>query len=188
MRIQFKNRKGKTYYLHQGKTKTGAPKYYFSIKAEGDLVDAIPDGYEIYENPNAQVFLSKIQPRLISDSEKDIVEKHIPGPVGKFLCDIRGKTITIFQVDQDIERLEESLRSMATRPIDISELVRKATTFSAVFRFILENVAERLFIAERYCFRGSVDDWIYIAGPGELESLAEKYLVHLGQESLYELY
>jgi hypothetical protein len=62
MSIQYINRKEQIYYLHQGITKTGKPKYFFSMKAEGNVLEAIPDGYEIYENPNAQVFLRKIQP------------------------------------------------------------------------------------------------------------------------------
>ena len=189
MPVQFKNRKGKTYYLHQGKTKTGAPQYFFSMKAEGDLAEAIPEGYEIYENPNAQVFLRKIQPKLIWDSERAIVEKHLPGSPGSFMCDIKGKTITIFEADQDVKSLEESFRSLAfPRLIDTSELVRTATTFSAVFRFTLKDEEKRLFTIERYCFKGSIDDWMYIAGPGELEDLTREYMKHLGQESFYELY
>jgi len=35
---------------------------------------------------------------------------------------------------------------------------------------------------------GESDDWIYIAGPEELDYLGEKYLKHLGQQSFYELY
>lgn len=189
MPVQFKNRKGKTYYLHRGKTKTGAPQYFFSMKAEGGLAEAIPEGYEIFENPNAQVFLRKIEPKLIWDSERAIVEKHLPESPGGFLCDIKGKTITVFEADQDIKSLEESFRSLAfPRLIDTSELVRTATTFSAMFRFILEGAEERLFVVQRCCFKGSVDDWIYIAGPEELDFLAEKYLKHLGKESFYELY
>lgn len=59
MTIQHVNRKGDTYYLHQAKTKTGKPKWFFSTKQTGDLAQAVPGGYEIYENPNAQVFLRK---------------------------------------------------------------------------------------------------------------------------------
>ena len=60
MMFEYKNRKGKTHYLHVGKTKTGKPKYYFSMKKDGELVDAMPVGYEIYEHPaNAQVFFAQ---------------------------------------------------------------------------------------------------------------------------------
>lgn len=54
--VQHINRKEDTYYLHQGRTKTGKPKYFFSRKSEGELCRQLPDGYEIYENPRGQVF------------------------------------------------------------------------------------------------------------------------------------
>jgi hypothetical protein len=37
----------------------------------------MPDGFEIYENPNAQVFIRKIPPQFITDDEKAIVEDGI---------------------------------------------------------------------------------------------------------------
>jgi hypothetical protein len=74
MSITHVNAKGKTYYLHQGTTKTGKPKYHFSPKSEGNLVEALPDGYEIYEHPNAQVFLRQAQPKIITDAERQVVD------------------------------------------------------------------------------------------------------------------
>ena len=57
-----------------------------------------------------------------------------------------------------------------------------------VLRFILVDAERRLFTPERYCFRGSVDDWISIGPPESIEKLAAKYVKHLGQESMYELF
>ena len=51
-----------------GKTRTGNPRYWFSRRNEGDLVDSIPEGYEIYENPDALVFLRKIVPQQVTPS------------------------------------------------------------------------------------------------------------------------
>ena len=48
-----------SYFLHEGRTKTGKPKYFFAKKREGKLASAIPDGFEIYESPNAQVTLAR---------------------------------------------------------------------------------------------------------------------------------
>ena len=83
MPVTHVNRKRDTYYLHAGKTKTGKPRYWFSTKADGDLVDAIPEGYEIYENPDAQVFLRKIVPQLVTPAEiavvKEGLERYAPG-------------------------------------------------------------------------------------------------------------
>jgi hypothetical protein len=62
--IEYTNRRGQVYYLYQGVTKTGKPKYYFSMSLKEEGITAIPDGYEIYENPNAQIFLRKKEPAL----------------------------------------------------------------------------------------------------------------------------
>ena len=78
MPITYDNRKKKKYYLHRGKTKTGKARYYFSMKNQGDLVNKIPDGFEIYEHPaNAQVFLRQKKPQIITDLEKYLVDKKI---------------------------------------------------------------------------------------------------------------
>jgi hypothetical protein len=63
--ITHTNAKGQTFSLYQGTTKTGKPKYYFAMQSEGTLAKAIPAGYEIYENPNAQVFLRRIPPKIM---------------------------------------------------------------------------------------------------------------------------
>ena len=60
--------------------------------------------------------------------------------------------------------------------------------YQPVMRFTLVDEERRRFGPERFCFRGSVDNWIPIGPPGSLEQLAAKYLKHLGQDSLYELY
>ncbi len=58
--IDYTNRLGKTYYLFQGKTKKGNPRYFFSpnpagAKAECVPLDRIPEGYELFEHPNSNV-------------------------------------------------------------------------------------------------------------------------------------
>lgn len=77
MSIEYKNRPGKLFYLHIGKTKKGNDKYFFSSKKDGNLAQNIPKGYEIHENVNAQVFLRKVQHKLIFDEELTIIKKEL---------------------------------------------------------------------------------------------------------------
>jgi len=167
--ITHVNRRWKTYYLHIGKTKTGKDKYYFSLKTNGPLAETIPDGFEIYENPNAQVFLRKIQPKLITDFEKAMVERGMRqySKVKNFQIDIRGENITIYIPDQDKDVLSELVQSAFPNRSkkDIDKTLEKEITFSPMLRFILTDEENREFVAERYCFRGSIDDWIDIGGP-----------------------
>jgi len=109
MTVEYVNRKGRKHYLHEGKTKTGKPKYFFSMKTEGNLVDAIPDGHEIYEHPNAQVFLRKITPQSITPEEIETVKAGVKkyAKLDTFIVDVKGKNIIVYLVDQNIEALME---------------------------------------------------------------------------------
>jgi shikimate kinase len=187
--ITYTNRKGHTYYLHVGVTKKGNPRYYFSTKDTGDTCAEIPGGYEIHENPNAQVFLRKIQPKLIGDEEVQIVEqalKQHPRP-SNYRLDVRGEIITVYESN----RRGLSVNGFApfSSAALMQEIYDKQAHFMPVLRFVLLNEDKRLFGAERYCFRGSIEDWMPLLGAGRasLKDLARKYVKHLGEESFFEL-
>ena len=171
MAVEYVNRKQKTYYLHEGKTKTGKPKYFFSMKAEGALVDVIPEGYEVYENPNAQVFLRKIQPQVITPEEVAIVREGVKkfAKLDHFMVDVKGNQIVVYLCDQNVDGL---MAIVASSSRDDAGLLDRLT---------------REFEVERWCFRGSVDDWLGLDSSTDLEALVKKYGRHLGKESFYEL-
>lgn len=163
MPVTYKNRRCKTYYLHEGRTKTGKHKYHFSLKNKGELVDKIPDGYEIYQHPaTGGVFLRKKLPQLISDTEKHIVEKELKKIEGsrRYLSDIKGEVITIFESNQDIEALKDIFRDVKPHSLNshsddvsaIEDIINIAVDYGPIMRFTLENKTKRTFIAERYCF------------------------------------
>ena len=181
MSIQHLNRKGQTFYLHQGQTKTGKPKYFFSQKENGNLVDEIPEGYEIYENPNAQVFLRKIPPKIITDQELSIVEKGMKkfSSLKYYKIDVKKNIIVVYGADQATDGL------MATLPISY---VEGYFSYSPLMQFVLVDPEKRDFITRRYCFLGSIDDWINIGQTNQLQNLVREYVKHLGQESYYSLH
>jgi hypothetical protein len=187
--VEYTNRKGKTYYLHAGKTKKGNPRYHFSMEPSSGLVRTIPEGYEIYENPNAQVFLRKILPKEILDEEMAILEKELRAHTKptKYIIDTKAKVITIFWTDQSDPKVGElsSFFGMAR----MEDFCESHAYFSPMMRFTLVDPQERLFIAERFSFRGSFDDWMHLlsGGPDSLQTLVKRYVRHLGQESFYEL-
>src|ERR1043166_3366063 len=79
MAIEYTNKNGKTYYLHFGTTKTGKPKYFLAMRSGDTCADTMPDGFEIYEDPNGKVYLRKSLPKLISDQELAVVVRAIAG-------------------------------------------------------------------------------------------------------------
>jgi hypothetical protein len=48
--------------------------------------------------------------------------------------------------------------------------------YTAMLRFSLDDKEKRQFIAERYCFRGSIDDWIYLSGPDDFTNIIKGYV------------
>ena len=191
MTITHKNRKGKTYYLHQGKTKLGKPKYFFTLRDEGNLVEAIPPGYEVYENPNAQVYLRRIRTQIITDEEVAAVKSGLRQHcrLERFIVDVKKNAIVVHTPDQDVDLLADTLSFLAgSRSAKVKAVVEKVLTYSPMLQFVLTDKGRRLFETQRYCFLGSIDDWITIGGEDELPRLVESYVKHLGEESFYELY
>jgi hypothetical protein len=191
--ITHTNAKGQTFALYQGTTKTGKPRYYFAMQSEGTLAKAIPAGYEIYENPNAQVFLRRIPPKIMTDEECQIVAEGMRtyATVKDYKIDVKGNALLIYTAVQDIDALaaivcnphaslEENTRRMS--------LLRQGIHYSPILVFQLVDGTRRTFQTQRYCFLGSVDDWIEIGKPGKLTQLVKKYVKHLGQDSYVALW
>ena len=190
MAVTWKNRKEDIYCLHEGKTKTGKPKYYFSKSDKGKIVDNIPNGYEIYENPHAQVFLRKKLVSLITDEELDLVERGVRqyAELKNFIVDRKEKTITVFLPDQDNEDLKAELqRFVLISNEKFDTIFEKSLTYSPMLRFTLEKEGQREFLVERFCFLGSIDNWIYLDSSSSLKNMVEKYCKHLGKESFFYL-
>ena len=191
MSVEYTNRRGKTYHLHKSITKTGKARYFFSQSVEGDLVDVMPDGYEVYENPNGRVYVRKIQPRVIPDDELAIVEAGMRrfSRFKHFQVDVKKGTISIHTPNQDVDRLLHVVRSFAgPEGVDTQRTIGQLVTYSPELRFVLIDKEERLFQTERYCYRGSIDGWIEVGRPDRLKTLVRKYVKHLGQSSFFELF
>jgi len=195
--ISRTNRKGKTYHLHRGATKTGKPRWYFSLSAEGELVDAVPEGYEIYENPGAQVFLRRIVPKLITPEEQSLVESGLRRLAGMnhAIVEIAGDVLTIFveqhETDSGRKEWEETVRLLAS-PFLLSrgrryEVRPERFRYEPMMRFILADTKKRLFEPERWCYRGAIDGWISIFRPAKLDRLIAELLPRLGTQEYFEL-
>jgi hypothetical protein len=191
MTVTHINRKGKTYYLHQGMTKTGKSKYFFALRDEGDLVTTIPPGYEIYENPNGQVFLRKIRPQLITDEEVATVEAGMRQHchLEHYIVDVKKDTILIYTPDQDVGLLAETFEVFPGVQAERAKAaLQSVLSYSPMLQFVLVDDEQRLFEKRRYCFLGSIDDWISISGAEPLSELVPTYVRHLGEDSYFDLY
>ena len=189
--VTYINRRSQTFYLHQGKTKIGRLKYFFSLKSSGPLADTVPEGYEVYENPTGQVFLRKKKPAIISDSEIRVVDEGMRkySDIEYYRLDIKKDAIVVYLADQDVETMGELLpERYILKYGGMEKALDSILEYSPMMRFVLADNKKRKFVAERYCFLGSIDNWINIGGPDKLENLIKWYLKYLGKESFFELF
>jgi len=188
MAIDYTNRKGQQWYLHVSKTRKGHLKYFFSHKSEGSLATMIPEGYEIYEHPNAQVFLRRIQSRLITETEQALVEKGLEHytDLRYYRIDIKKDTIFIYTADEDVDEMMDIFKRL--NPFNVSERVKQEMLhYTPVLLFQLVDAEHRLFIPQRFCYLGAIDDWIVIGEHDTLEQHIKRFVPHLGKDSFYEL-
>ncbi len=185
MPVTHSNRRGQTYYLHAGTSKAGKPRHWFSTKAEGDLIGSIPEGYEVYENPDGQVFLRKQKPQVVTPEEVEVVEDGLErfAPGQNCILDLRDEHIVVYHA----ERVTFDLEGFG---LGFRELPASYRNFTKVMRFTLVDEGARTFRVQRWCFRGSIDRWIDLwatGSRGKLPDLVEKFCPHIGRGSFYEL-
>jgi hypothetical protein len=77
MSIIYTNRKGVTYHLCRGVTKTGKPRYYFAREPKGEVLDEVPPGFKISESVNGVVSLIKDRPSPLWPEEVAAVEAEV---------------------------------------------------------------------------------------------------------------
>lgn len=195
MGIEYVNRKDDTYFLQVRKTKAGKPSYYFGRKLTGVPVDTLPEGYEIYENPkDAQVFLRKAKPSQILPIERETVEQGVLAHSPYGIMEVEGDSLVVYvpgmeesRVDRLIGRIGGPMLASSPMGQDAKSEMMRHSVYSPMLRFELVDPDERRYVVQRWCFRGTIDDWIYVGGPGVLADMVRKYAQHLGKESFFEL-
>ena len=114
MPVSYTNRKGVTYMLYRGQTRTGKPRYYFGRPGQdqGEPVTELPSGYTISESVNGVVSLVKDRPALIQPEEVVAVEAAVQQhpESRRYRVAVKGNRIEIYdQVGPDYNALVSEL-------------------------------------------------------------------------------
>src|SRR6266568_8268543 len=114
MPISYTNRKGLTYILDRGQTKTGKPRYYFGRagQSQGEPVTELPPGFTISESVNGVVSLVKDRPSLIQPEEVAAVEAAVQQhpDAHRLRVAVKGNRIEIYErVGPDYETVLREL-------------------------------------------------------------------------------
>ncbi len=195
MTITYTSRKGLTYYLCQGKTKTGKPRFYFARSLKGEPVEEIPDGYEIRESVNGIVSLAKARPMKIWSSEADLVKEALKkhAKANRFRFDVKHDRILIYELlGPDTQTLFTIVGNENTASPELFERIRaneeRYAQYRPTLQFILRDKKMRTFQAERVNYRGPTDGWLPIRFDQALSELSQDLIPLLGTDLFYELY
>ena len=124
------------------------------------------------------MYLRKKLKPIIRTEEINIINNGMKkySKIKDFKLDIKKNVVYIYTVDNLI----------LNGPIPKS-LMCKFKQYVTELRFVLVDKEERTFEVERFCYKGSVDDWIFLDESKNLERLVKDYTQHLGKDSFYEL-
>ena len=195
MPVTYTNRKGITYHLCRGVTKTGKPRYYFAREPKGEPVEEIPAGWGISESVNGIVSLVKDRPQKIQPEEiaavEAVVQRH--PKARNYRVSVKHDRIEIYEsTGPDPDELISGLRGggmvFPGREGELRALLERSARFTPVMRFILADEERRDFRAQRWCYRGSIDDWIEVGPIGPVDQLARQLIKTLGTDAFFGLF
>ncbi|CAG0937399.1 hypothetical protein TFLX_06328 [Thermoflexales bacterium] len=195
MPVTYTSRKGLTYTLCQGATKTGKPRYYFAREPKDQVLDQVPDGYAISESVNGIVSLAKDRPSQLHASEIAAVEAqlHKHPKSRNYRLGVKSDRMEIYElVGPDPQTLIAALRRESVLSHGMAERLQtehdRYGQFTPVLRIILAEPERRTFRVERMCWLGSIDDWIDVEPHGPIEKVVRALIPKLGTDEFFELH
>jgi hypothetical protein len=198
MPVSYTNRKGVTYTLYRGHTRSGKPRYYFGRHGQdqGEPVTELPPGFTISESVNGVISLVKDRPALMQPEEIAAVEAAVQQhpEARRYRVAVKGKRIEVYeQVGPDYNELVSHLRIPGLSRPGLAEELRaleeRHAQYTPVLRFTLLDPKQRRFGSERMCYLGSIDGWLELHGhTGLVAELARALIPTLGTEQFFELW
>ena len=195
MPITYTNRKGVTYCLCRGITKTGKPRYYFAREPKGEPLEEIPEGFRISESVNGIVSLVRDIPAQILPEEFTAVEAALQQhpKSRKYRISVKHNRIQVYeQIGANAEELAAALAQEGLGSPGLAHRLRakmeRNAQFTPVLRFVLADPERRIFRVERMCCLSSIDDWIEVGETGPLDRLARRVIPKLGTNEFFELF
>src|SRR3989440_4101530 len=195
MPVNYTNRKGQTYTLYRGQTRSGKPRYYFgrSDQGQGEPITEVPPGYSIIESVNGVVSLAKERPSLIQPEEVAAIEAAVKRhpEAHRYRVAVKRNRIEIYErVGPDYETVVSELRIPGLlRPglsKELRDLEERDARYEPVLRFNLLDPAERRFGLERMWCRGGIDGWFgLMSTSGSVAELGRKLVPTLGPDPFF---
>jgi hypothetical protein len=176
-------------------TKTGKPRYTFMRDPEGKrVVERRPKGWEISESVNGIVSLVRERVQKLLPEEIAAVEEAVRRhpKARSYRVNVKPDRIEVYEsMGPDVDGLLSDLQGLGfplkAKEADLRAVLERSAQFAPVLRFILQDEEARVYRAERWCYSGGIDDWLFV-DTGPVEQLARRMVPTLGTDEFFELF
>ncbi len=194
--VTYTNRMGDTYYLHEGRTKTGKVRYFVAKTPREGGLSAIPEGYELAESINGVVSVRKIDVSAASIPAADVAlaraemarHAHLHG----HRIEIVKGEIVVFEPVTDMSipdwagEIAGPLYKRSAGPDARGDsMTRRRVRYGPVMKFVLSRERNE-YSVHRMTYRGD-GGWSWPLASGSLHALLKRFLGRVGTEEFYEL-
>ena len=183
------NRMGVTYYLHEGRTKTGKPRYFFAKTSGEGARSEMPEGFEVSESINGVVSVRRKTTGAPGAPDEDVkvVEdavRRLPHLQG-YMVRAQGSAIVIFEPHPRPSELRDLAQRHGAfyRAASFVEERMKKAQYAPIMKFECEGDG---YVALRMTYRGK-GGWSWPLGAGKLRGLAMKFVPSIGTEAFFDL-
>ena len=192
--VTYTNRMGDTYYLHEGRTKTGKVRYFVAKTLREGALSAMPEGFELSESINGVVSVRKIDLSAARVPEAAVAlacaeMAHHPHLRDHRIEIIKGE-IVVFEptTGTSPDWATEVARPFFMHPQspDITGgMLRRRVRYGPVMKFV--PLRERSdYRVHRMTYRGD-GGWSWPLASGSLDELFKRFLGCVGTDEFFEL-
>lgn len=197
--LRYTNRFGDVYYLHEGRTKTGKPRYFVAKKVGEGALTVMPEGWSFTESINAVVSVTRGKPdtTVVPAEDLAVVEAEIARhdrlwayKAAPFRGDIvvyqpmRGEIDAVFsEFSRYVWAGREGTPAYKQRLAEARAKIMARQQFDPVFKFSPVAAVAGAYFASRMSYRGK-GGWLCLR-PGPLARLVKQYIPLLGTDDLF---
>ena len=198
MSVKYKSEIGMEYTLQKPEGEEDPGLFFFSSHDVGEVVDELPSGYEIYEDPENEPFLVPEGKNPVPEDEiaalKSELEKidHLNQYENFWHVESFDNSIRVYLLDQTPEAVADVISSLPEEGERIlKEISEGDVTYTAYMKFGRGEEEKDVYYVDRRMFTGlqkrDEDKWFFVASEKNITEAASKYLPHLEQDSFFEL-
>jgi hypothetical protein len=189
----YQNGRGETYYLHQGVTKAGTPRYFVAKTVGPGALATLPEGLEIAETANGVVSVRRVDTSVNAIPAKDVetvrgflaTQSRLRGHVVEVR---RGEIVISEPVGGEVEDITTLARELGTGRMlpRLGVPSTRPTRYTPVMKLVRDGSEPGRYLVHRMTYRG--DGGFRPLSGGSLHDLLGRFVAHLGTDRFFELY